>query len=93
MMRNTIPDRFKNNIEERPESLTPRKNSEQYDDLANTLRVLEATSSVVLSESEATGLFGKFYKTSVRNQMKKRGLEKPRIAVKNGRVHIWLTKV
>jgi len=92
-MRNDLPKRFKDNIEERPKNLSKRKDAQVYDDLANTLEVLDVSKAVVLAESEAVALFGKYFKTSLRANLKKRGIIKPRIAVRDGKAHIWCTKI
>ena len=46
-----------------------------------------------MDEQEAKELFGKFYRTTIKAQMKKRGIGKPRLALKDGKIYIWSTKV
>ncbi len=94
-MRNQLPSRFASMIVERPEIMS-RYNSEasaKYDDLAQTLKIMEATKAVVLDAAEIEKSFGKCWKTSISQNLKKRGIKKPRVGMKNGSVYIWETKL
>ena len=92
-MRNELPKRFASNIVERPENLHSGVNSQKYDDLATTLRIMENSKAIILDVHEAKSLFGVNFRTSIRGNVKKRGIRKPRVAVKDDKVYIWDTKV
>lgn len=90
----TLPNRYKNNVVEKPVFADRAySGSEKYDDLAATLKIIGSTQSVRLSEQEAVGLFGKCYKNTVGNQLRKRGINKPKVRLHNYTVHIYCTEV
>lgn len=95
-MRNDIPKRFSKNIVERPELTIKSRITELgsvYDDLAASLKVIDASTAITLTTQEATALFGKGFKNNIRAQTKKRGCSKVHIAVKEDKVYIWQVKI
>ena len=85
----TIPSRFKEMIVETPLCTKSRGDQTKYDDLAETLKLLDATKSVKLSIPEAHKLFGKCWKYTIKRHMKMRGVKKIRVGVKNDTIYIW----
>ena len=92
-MKNELPKRFANNIVERPDNLSSGERSQKYDDLAATLKIMEATKAVVLDINECVVLYGKNFKSTIKLLLKRRGVSKVRVAEKNDKIYIWQTKI
>ena len=93
-MKNHLPKRFSDNVVERPAYIAPKSTqNELYDDLAETLSVIDTGKAVKLAESEAIALFGKCYHVNICRHMKKRDIPKVKVGNKGDTVFIWSIKV
>ena len=92
-MRNQIPHNLISKVAERPEFLCVDYRQGKYDDLATTVKVMDATKSVIFDKNEIISLYGKTWEQNIRTAMKKREIKKLRIAKKDGKIYIWETKI